>query len=90
MLAKGLEFFICDWMLQLAGDQLDPSQFGAIKNSSALHALVDLVHNWSVATDSSDKMIRALLLDYHKTFDLINHHILLSKLGQLGLLEFIM
>ena len=89
VLAKELEFFICDWMLQLAGDQLDPSQFGAIKNSYTVHALVDLVHDWSVATDSSDKMVRALLLDYRKAFDLIDHHILLRKLGQLRLLEFI-
>ena len=71
------------------GHQLDPSQFGAIKNSSAVHALVDLVHDWSVATDSSDQMVRALLLDYRKAFDLIDHHILLRKLGQLGLPEFI-
>ena len=89
VLAKELEFFVCDWMLQLAGDQLDSSQFGAIKNSSTVHALVDLVHDWSVATDSSDKMVRALLLDYRKAFDLIDHHILLRKLGQLGLPEFI-
>ena len=90
VLAKELEFFVCDWMLQLAGDQLDPSQFGAIKNLSAVHALVDLVHDWSVATDSSDKMVRALLLDYHKAFHLIDHHILLRKLGQLGLLEIVL
>ena len=89
VLAKELEFFVCNWMLQLVGDQLDPSQFGAIKNSSAVRALVNLVHDWSVATDSSDKMVRALLLDYHKAFDLIDYHILLSKLGQLGLPEFI-
>ena len=47
------------------------------------------LHDWSVATDSSDKMVRALLLDYRKAFDLIDHHILLRKLGQLGLPEFI-
>ena len=49
VLAKELEFFVCDWMLQLAGDQLDPSQFGAIKNSSAVHPLVNLVHDCMVS-----------------------------------------
>ena len=82
VLAKELEFFVCDWMLQLVGKQLDPSQFRAIKNSSPVHALVDHVHDWSVATDSIDKMVRALLLDYRKAFDFkIDHHILLRKLG---------
>ena len=62
---------------------------GAIKNSSTVHALVDVVHDWAVTTDFSDKMIRALLLDYRKAFDLIDHGILMNKLGQLGLPGFI-
>ena len=89
VLAKELEYFVCQWIMRLVGDQLDPSQFGAIHNSSTVHALVDLMHDWSVATDSSDTMVRALLLDYRKAFDLIDHHILLDKLGQLGLPRFI-
>ena len=58
--------------------------FGAIRSSSTIHELVNLVHDWAVATDSKDTMVRALLLDYRKALDLIDHHILMSKLRHLG------
>ena len=89
VLAKELEFFVCDWILRLAGQLLDECHFGAVKNSLAVHTLADMVHEWSSATDSSDTMVRALLLDYRRAFDLIDHCILMGKLGQLGLPIFV-
>ncbi len=89
VLAKELEFFVCGWIMKQTGHLLDNAQFGAIKNSSTVHALVDMLHDWAGATDSRDTMVRALLLDYRKAFDLIDHHILMSKLGQFGLPDFI-
>ena len=62
---------------------LDESQFGAIRGSLTIRALV--VHDWPVVTNSKDTMVRALLLDYRKAFDLIDHRILMSKLRHLGL-----
>ena len=46
-----------------------------------------MVHDWAMATDTCDTMVRALLLDYLKALDLIDHRILMNKLGpgQLGL-----
>ena len=60
-----------------------------VKNSSTVHALVDTVHEWLSAKDSSNTMVRALLLDSCKAFGLINHCILMGKLGQLGLPIFV-
>jgi len=54
-----------------------------------VHALVDLVHDWASATDSSDTMVRAILLDFRKAFDLISHRILIEKLANLRLPGFI-
>ena len=71
------------------GQLLDKPQVGAVKNSLTVHVLVDVVHQWSSATDSSNTMIRALLLDYRKAIDLIDHRILMGKLGQLGLPTFV-
>ena len=71
---------MCQWIMELAGDQLDSSQYGAIADPSTTYALVDLIHNWSVATDTCHTMVRAILLYYCKAFDLIDYHILLDKL----------
>ena len=40
-----------------------------------------MVHEWSQGTDGSGSTIRSLLFDYRKAFDLIDHSILISKLG---------
>jgi len=90
VLAKELEYFVCRWVMDLAGHRLDPFQYGAIHKSSTVHALVDIMHDWSVATDSTNTMVRALLLDYRKAFDLIDHHVLLEKIKHLKLPSFVM
>ena len=56
------------------------NQYGCIPNSSTTHALVNLVHNWSQATDGTGADVRVIALDYRKAFDLIDHNILLTKL----------
>ena len=47
------------------------------------------MHDWTVATDASNTMVRAILLDYRKAFDLIDHHILLEKLANFEFPTFI-
>ncbi len=89
VLSKELEHFVCLWIMKIVGDRIDQCQFGAVCGSSTVHALVDLVHDWANRTDRSNTMIRAVLLDYRKAFDLIDHHILLQKLDNLGLPGFI-
>ena len=54
-----------------------------------MHVLVDPVHDWASRSDSSNTMVRTVLQDYIKAFDLIDHHILLEKLDNLGLPGFI-
>jgi hypothetical protein len=90
ILAKELEFFVCKWIMDLACDKLDRCQDGALKNSSTVHALVEVMHEWSTATDARGVAVRALLLDYRKAFDLIDHHVLMDKLQSLGLPQFIL
>ena len=45
------------------------------------------MHEWYKATDRNGTFVRVLLLDYSKAFDLINHHILVRKLLDIGLPE---
>ena len=70
-------------------DSLDPHQFGSLKNSSTTHALVELVHQWQNALDKPGRMVRMLMLDFSKAFDRVDHTIVLKRLANLGLPDFI-
>ena len=59
---------------------LDHNQYGAIPNSSTTMALISMLHSWSLGTDGNGAIVRTLLLDYSKAFDLIDHSILVRKL----------
>ena len=37
---------------------LDPNQYGAVLNSSATRALINMVHSWAQATDGNSTTIR--------------------------------
>ena len=39
-----------------------------------------MLHSWYEAIDELDIYIRVVMLDFSKTFDLIDHHLLLGKL----------
>ena len=60
--------------------QINDDLFGCIKGSSAVDALVEIVHKWYEATDTLGTYVRILLFDFSKAFDRINHDILLEKL----------
>ena len=68
-LAKHLEWFIGQQLLSTVAGKLDTKQFGALKGRSTTHALVDILHNWNAALDSGSS-IRAVFVDYAKTFDM--------------------
>ena len=88
VLCKELESYICAYILRSARHLLDPFQYGAIQGCSTVDAPVELWHNWAVATDDPNSMVRILFLDYRKAFDHIDHNILLTKMAQLGLPSF--
>ena len=39
-------------------ESIDPNQFGAIPNSSTLHALISMMHTWAQATDGTSSAVR--------------------------------
>ena len=89
VLSKCLEKFICDWITDITSDQVDPKQYGSIKGTSTVHALIELVHEWKYALDTLETMIRILFVDFSKAFDRVDHHTLLIKCTSLGLPNFI-
>ena len=91
VLSKILESFIYNWLFELLSTKFDSFQFGAIKQSSTCHALVKLLHDWTNHTDDSkaNNYVHVLLLDYSKAFDRINGNILLQKLEDYNIPEFL-
>ena len=84
ILCKELETFPVQWLWECVSKHVDPRQYGTVKGSSTVHALVELLHHCYDATDGSQNFARILLLDYTKAFDIINHQILMTKLENLG------
>ena len=60
--------------------KIDINQFRTIPKSSTTHALISMIHKWKKQTDGSGSMVRVVLFDFKKAFDLIDHGILVDKL----------
>ena len=50
-LGKVLESFIGSWILERVSNRLDNRQYGALKQRSTTHALVDVLYHWHAAID---------------------------------------
>ncbi len=58
-------------------------QFGFLKNRSTTHAMFHLINQIVSALDKGQSAA-GVFLDLSKAFDLVNHHVLLQKLNQVG------
>ncbi|XP_028394410.1 uncharacterized protein LOC114518590 [Dendronephthya gigantea] len=60
-------------------------QFGVVPKSSTTMALISMIHRWAQATDQPGNLVRTVLFDFRKAFDLIDHKRLSAKIRQLNL-----
>ena len=65
------------------------NQFGTVPNSSTAHALISMLHTWYQKTDGNSSTVRVVLFDFKKAFDLIDHRILLEKLKNFDMPEWV-
>ena len=77
--AKVLESFIGSWLQSVLQPTLDDKQYGCRPKRSTTHALTAIIHEWQSILDHGGA-VRALLVDFKKAFDLVNHNLLLQKL----------
>ncbi|XP_044182118.1 uncharacterized protein LOC122962934 [Acropora millepora] len=82
VLSKLAEDFVVDHYVKPAIiAEVDPRQFGTVPSSSTAEALVSMTHAWYSGTDGNGAAVRVILFDFKKAFDLIDHKILVRKLG---------
>ena len=79
------DFVVTDYIKPAMIKSVDPNQFGTIPGSSTVMALINMVHKWLVGTDETGAKIRVLLCDFRKSFDLIHHSLLITKLKRLDI-----
>lgn len=82
-LAKILESIVGQWILEVVSTSFDSNQFGALKGRSTTHALVSLLHHWSMILDSGGS-VRSVFVDFEKAFDHVDHNLLIAKLMSRG------
>jgi len=78
-IAKVLESFIGHWLQSVLEPSFDNKQYGCRPMRSTTHALMAIIHEWQSTLDRGGA-IRALLVNFKKAFDLVNHNLLLRKL----------
>ena len=90
IISKVVEYYIVDEFVKPAVlRKVDPNQYGAIPRSSPVFALLSMIHKWNAATDGTGATVRVVLFDFKKAFDLVDHHLLLSKLNTYDLPQWV-
>ena len=81
VLSKVAEEFVVEQYVKPAVlAKVDPRQFVTIPGSSTTLALISMTHAWNSATDGNGATVRAMLFDFKKPFDPIDHGILVQTL----------
>ena len=66
------------------GNNLDNRLYGALRQRSTTHALVEMLHHWHTAIDKGQS-VRSVFVDFAKVFDHVDHNVLVDKLVALSL-----
>ena len=74
ILSKVGEEFVVD-------SRVKPAILAKTDRNRTVHALISMLHNWYKDTDSNGSTVHMMIFDFKKTFVLINHAILMAKLG---------
>ena len=88
-LGKSLERFVKSSLLEHLGRSFDKSQFGFRRGSSCTVALISTIHQWLLSLEKS-KDIHALFLDFSAAFDSIPHSVILQKMQNLAVPDWLL
>ena len=83
--SKVLEQFVVSWLLEYVGSKMDFRQYGGTKGNSICHYIIEFLNFILYHQDSPEPTaVLACLIDFSKAFNRQNHHILITKLSDLG------
>ena len=85
VLSKLQESYVVSWLKEDIHGKIMEAQYGGRSGSSAILALINLVHKWHVALDTPGSVIRIMFLDFRKAYDLIDHNIMLENCCKIGI-----
>ena len=85
VISKLQESYVVNWMNEDIEGKITKAQYGSLPESSAVHALIYLVHKWCEIMDNPNKVFRIVFLDFRKAFDLIDHNVLLDNCNNIGI-----
>ena len=74
------DYIVEDFVKPAVLRRIDSNQFGTIPRSSPTYALLSVLHSWNGSTDGNGATARVILFDFKKSFDLIDHCLLVAKL----------
>jgi len=82
--AKVAEGFMAKWLLQDLDSTIDPNQYGNRQGVSTSHYLVKLMDTLLKTSDKPGHLSSAVITDFSKAFDLVDHNVLINKFIDLG------
>ena len=85
VISKLQESYVVKWINEDVEGKISKAQYGGQPGSSAVLALIYLVHKWQKALDVPGFVIRLMFLDFRKAYDLIDHNILLENCSKIGI-----
>ena len=77
------------WTNKFLEELYQDDQYGSQQGTSTTHALINLTGQWIRALEKKRTVVRILLVDFRKAFDLVDHTILMQKLSDSGLPTFL-
>ena len=84
--SKVTEQFVVLWIMEYIKNKIDFRQYGGFKGNSITHYLIEFITFILSKQDSHDQTaVLACMVDFAKAFNRQNHHILITKLCNLGL-----
>ena len=90
ILSKCLERVGLDLLMPFVKDRIDPLQFVYVSNRSTEDAMITLLHRVCQHLDNkSSNTARALFLDFSSAFNTIQRHIMVDKLRELGVPQYL-